>query len=411
MKVKEQNVPVLRFPGFDGEWAEERLENFAKVIDCKHRTPPYVETGIPVISPGTINWGELDYDSPTKRVTEEEYQALMDHCTPVYGDMVFSRNQSIGVASILLKNRKFVLGQDTVLIQTKIGEPFFVYYGLQTYSTQTLIQKLSGGSTFSRINLKDIRGLRIMVAPIEQEQQKIASFLTAVDSKIEQLSKKKALLGQYKKGMMQKLFSQELRFKDEQGNDFPDWKEKALGEMCNFIKDGTHGTHKDDNSSELLLLSAKNIKNGRIIIHDADRRISKKEFDSILKNYKLRSKDILLSIVGTIGNVALFDGNEKIAFQRSVAFFRLLSDMPEFIFQQMVGEKFQRELNRRKVISAQPGIYLGDLKKILMITPCQKEQQKIANFLSSIDKKITLISTELNHAQSFKKSLLQQMFV
>src|SRR5690606_32908300 len=78
---------------------------------------------------------------------------------------------------------------------------------------------------------QDIKSAKFSI-PRPEEQQKIASFLTAIDERIQLLQKKKAKLEKYKKGVMQKLFSQDIRFKDEHGNDFPDWEEKRLGEIC-----------------------------------------------------------------------------------------------------------------------------------------------------------------------------------
>ena len=247
--------------------------------------------------------------------------------------------------------------------------------------------------------------------PTLPEQRKISDFLTAVDGRISQLTEKKALLEKYKKGVMQQLFSQAIRFKDDHGNDFPDWEEKKLGEACSFIKDGTHGTHPDDDTSDYLLLSAKNIKNGKVTLDQTDRRISEKEYGSIYKNYALERGDILLTVVGTIGRVAIYKDEAKIAFQRSVAFLRFDEDSPNFMYQQFCHEFFQKALLRRQVTSAQPGIYLGDIAKISVFFPCADEQTKIANFLSAIDRKIESVATQITETQTFKRGLLQQMFV
>jgi type I restriction enzyme S subunit len=251
-----------------------------------------------------------------------------------------------------------------------------------------------------------------LFAPQKAEQTKIASFLSNVDEKISQLTQKHQLLSQYKQGMMQKLFSQQIRFKADDGSEFGEWEITSIKDAVSFIKDGTHGTHQDDPSSNLFLLSAKNLQNGKIVIDDKDRKINQKEFDSIYKNYKLQDGDILLSVVGTIGRVAIFkDYYESYAFQRSVAFMRFKKALPEFIYQLFLAKDFQNELLVRQVVSAQPGIYLGDLSKIDIKLPCLEEQTKIANFLSAIDQKIEVVAQQIEQAKTWKKGLLQQMFV
>lgn len=267
------------------------------------------------------------------------------------------------------------------------------------------------GTAQPKLNKEVCKNIPVKL-PSVVEQQKIASFLSAVDQKINQLQRKKELLQAYKKGMMQQLFSQKLKFKDEDGNDFPEWEEKKLGEITSLIKDGTHGTHRDVPNSDYYLLSAKNIIDGKLLITDSDRTISKDEFDKIYKNYSLKSGDILLSVVGTIGRVMVFKGQQNIAFQRSVAFFRFPDFNSKFISYLMDSNDFQNELDRKKVVSAQPGIYLGDLSKIKMLLPKSiEEQTKIATFLSALDAKIDTVSTAINQTQDFKKGLLQQMFV
>jgi type I restriction enzyme S subunit len=187
-------------------WAESNLDPLCKVIDCKHRTPSYIEEGIPLVSPGTIKWGAIDLKTPSKRVSEEEYQSLMDHCTVDIGDLVLSRNQSVGVVSYIDKNEKFVLGQDTVLIKPVSIKSKYLYFSLQSTEVQRKIIRLSGGSTFSRINLKDIRKLKLKTPPIE-EQTKIAEILSTWDKAINTLEKVIGTCENQKKGLIQKLLA------------------------------------------------------------------------------------------------------------------------------------------------------------------------------------------------------------
>ncbi|WP_457644721.1 restriction endonuclease subunit S [Persephonella sp.] len=199
----------------------------------------------------------------------------------------------------------------------------------------------------------------------------------------------------------------ELRFpefKDE-------WIEIKIVERTSLIKDGTHVTHKESPNSGYYLLSAKNIKDGKIVLTDNEREISRNDFNQIFNSYKLKKGDILLSIVGTIGNVAIYNiDNLNIAFQRSVAILRFNKDYPKFIFQLFLTPIFQKELNKSKVVSVQAGIYLNDLSKIkIHIPPTLKEQKKIADFLSLIDEKIQLQSQKIEKLENYKKGLMQKL--
>jgi type I restriction enzyme S subunit len=137
------------------------LSEIAKVIDCKHRTPKYSEQGVPIISPGNIQWGELVFDN-CKRTTFEEYTDLMNHCSVEPWDLVVGRNQSFGIASYVVET-EFAIGQDTVLVQATHCDKKYLYLAFQSRFVQNQIAQLSLGSTFKRINLESIRKLRFPV--------------------------------------------------------------------------------------------------------------------------------------------------------------------------------------------------------------------------------------------------------
>ena len=158
-----------------------------------------------------------------------------------------------------------------------------------------------------------------------------------------------------------------------------------------LLKDGTHGTHKDYPSGPLLL-SAKNIKNGRVYYDETDRRISYKDFEKIHSNFKLQVGDVLLTIVGSIGETALLQNTFGLTFQRSVAFLRVTDNIiPEFLMSEINTSRFKNELENRKSTSAQPGIYLGDLGEIpVFISKNLDEQLKIGSYFDSLNHLITL---------------------
>lgn len=169
------------------------------------------------------------------------------------------------------------------------------------------------------------------------------------------------------------------------------WEQRKLGELLDFLKDGTHGTHIDSKNGPFLL-SAKNIKNGKLIIDlSSDRRISEKDYQSIISSFHPVAGDVLMTIVGTIGDCCILEKPDRVAFQRSVAFLRC-SEMLDnrFLISAIATDWFQRSLRVRKSVSAQPGVYLGDIAYIPMAIPTFSEQQRIGAFFHDFDDLITL---------------------
>ena len=189
------------------------------------------------------------------------------------------------------------------------------------------------------------------------------------------------------------------------------WEQRKLGEALAFLKDGTHGTHADADDGPLLL-SAKNIKDGTIKWDGTDRRISQEEYDKIHSNFSLKAGDVLLTIVGSIGETAILRDSNGLTFQRSVAFLRPKNDISsEFLYSEIQTATFQKELESRKSTSAQPGIYLGDLAEIpVYYSRSLDEQAKIGDYFSNLDNLITLHQRKCDEMKELKKYMLQNMF-
>ncbi len=242
------------------------------------------------------------------------------------------------------------------------------------------------------------------------EQQKIAAFLSSVDTKIEQLNKKKSLLEQYKKGLMQKLFSQEIRFKDEQGEEYPDWEEKQLSDVFERMT-----TKNKINNKNVLTISAQ-----RGLVKQTD-----------FFNHSVASKDLtgyyLLAKDGFAYNKSYSKGYPMGAIKRLTSFesgvvstlyicFRARTESNLVFFDHLFNSGYQ---NKHLHQITQEGarnhgllnIAIGDFFALPLLLPSKLEQQKIAVFLSAIDQKIEFVTEQLNQAQAFKKGLLQQMFI
>lgn len=368
-------------------WNIFPLDQVSTIIDCKHRTPKYVKEGVPLISPGSIKWGPIDLDSPTKRVTNEEYVSLMDHCSVDIGDLVLSRNQSVGIASYVDKSEPFVLGQDTVLVKPNDCDASYLFYNLQSVNTQKTVFKLAGGSTFSRINLGEIRKLKSIYPPLP-EQRKIAQILSTWDRGIATTEKLIDASKQQKKALMQQLLTGKKRLLDpETGKAFEgEWEEVHLSNIAT-IKKGK-------------ALSSKNLITGNYPVIAGGKSSPYSHIDFTHENI------ITVSASGAYAGYVSYHPYKIWASDCSVVKEKSGYYLG-FIFQWL-------QLNQIRIYfmqsgGAQPHIYPKDLEVLKLRIPDFEEQQKVASVLTAADKDIELLEAMLTHFKQEKKALMQQL--
>ena len=234
------------------------------------------------------------------------------------------------------------------------------------------------------------------------EQNKLASFLSSVDEKISQLTQKHQLLSQYKQGMMQKLFSQQIRFKADDGSEFSEWSFSKLNNYINESKDKS----KYQDEYDVLTSSRKGLIKQTEYFEDS--RLADRDnigFNIIKQNeitYRSRSDDGLfffnLNKLGITGIISTYYPviNMKNSDNR---FFHAYLNF------------HKHEYVKYAVGTSQLVLSLNELRNMKFYIPCLAEQTKIANFLSAIDQKIEIAAQQIEQAKQWKKGLLQQMFV
>jgi len=398
------HIPQLRFPGFSGVWRENRLGNIARIFDGTHQTPKYVENGIPFYSVEHITANQFD---DTKYISEEVFERENMRVKLEREDILMTRIGNIGMAKYIDWNVNASFYVSLALI--KKNESFnskFLSQLIHSPNFQRQLWKRTIHVAFpQKINLGEI-GKCESILPTKPEQQKIAAFLTTVDNKIEQLSKKQELLGEYKKGLMQQIFSQAIRFKADDGSDFPDWEEKRLEDVAEIVGGGTPPTAVEKYwNGNIQWFTPTEIKSKYIV--NSKRTITQVGLDT--SSAKLLPKGTLLfssrATVGEVG-IAVQECTTNQGFQ---SFIVNKNNDSEFLYNWIIKNK--KEFIRRASGSTFLEIGKSEIKKIKLHIPALPEQTKIANFLSSVDNKIEQVGKQLDESKQFKKALLQQMFV
>ena len=290
-------------------------------------------------------------------------------------------------------------------------DPYWLASYLITPKIKFRLKELATGTSGSMKNISQSSFMSIkLCAPKLQEQQKIASFLTSVDSKISQLTEKHRLLKEYKKGVMQQIFSQQLRFKDEDGKVFPEWKFVPLNKLANKQSQ----KNRDKTVKEVLTNSAKH----GILLQSSyfDKEIAKEDntdnyhvvdVDDFVYNPRIS----VLAPVGPIGRNKVIRGVMSPLY--SVFRFNNLVELDfiEHFFNGATWHKYMHSVANFGARHDRMNISSSDLMSLPCPYPCLEEQQKIAQFLQSIEKKADAVAQQVEQTKQFKKGLLQQMFV
>lgn len=404
-----RKVPKLRFKEFTDEWEEKKLGEISEIYDGIHQTPNYVEKGIKFVSVEDIK----DIENTNKFITEEDFEKGFK-IKPQKDDILMTRITAgvIGATYIVKNNYPLAYYVSLALIRKKekIDVNFLSQNINSKYFKKELNKRIIHVAFPKKINLGDIGECTIKITKL-QEQEKIDNFLTSVDKKISLTEEKLELFREYKKGVMQKIFSQELRFKDGNGNDYPEWEEKKLGEVFERIieKNVENNTNVLTISAQYGLISQVDFFNKSVAGKD------------LSKYYLLQKGDFAYNKsysngypMGAIKKLKFY---EKGIVSTLYICFRLKNKKYSTNYFEQYFESKKIDKNIQEI--AQEGarnhgllnISVQDFFNIYIPFPLLEEQQKIADFLSSIDSKIENIEKELEGLKEFKKGLLQQMFV
>ncbi|MDM1551640.1 restriction endonuclease subunit S [Empedobacter falsenii] len=410
--MEKQLQPKLRFPEFDGEWNIKKLKEVFERVASKNKNN--LNQNVLTISgkKGLINQFEY-YNNQYASKDLSNYYLISKN------DFAYNKSYSsgypYGAIKSLSKYDNGVLSPLYICFRGRdINTQFYTQFFESTYFNHELYKIcVEGARNHGLLNvaIEDFFSSHIPITSLP-EQQKIADYLSTIDSKITLLEEKKTELSRYKKAMMQKLFSQEIRFKDENGNDFSDWEKVQLKDILIEHKEKNKGDKYDE------VLSVAKMKGVINQIEHLGRSYSAEKIDhykvinpfdivytksptsgfpfGIIKQNKLNRSGVLSPLY------AVFKPKTK--YLGMILHDIFLSEVETYNYLVPLvqkGAKNTMNINNDEFLKG---------KKYSLPTS-EKEQQKIADFLSAIDESIDKVSEQIKETQSFKKAMLQQMFV
>ena len=365
-----KNVPNLRFKEFSGEWESLKISETLKIKHGREQKKIQVNDGrYPILATG----GEIGRTN-----------------TPLYDKESVLIGRKGTIDKPMYMNNPFWTVDTLFYSEIKNNMvPKFIFYKFQNIHWR----KYCEASGVPSLSASTIEGIKYNIPKLE-EQEKIATFFSLIDKKIELQTEKVEELKNYKKGLMQKIFSQELRFKGFSG----EWESKKIGSICEIImgQSPSSACYNEDKIGLPLIQGNADIKNRKTFprVYTSD----------ITKTCDVG--DIIMSVRAPVG--AISRSLHHACIGRGVCSIKPKQNS-EFIYQFLLN--YENKWSRISQGSTFESINSFDITSTNIVLPLKEEQEKIASFFSLIDKKLELEMEKLEQLQEYKKGLLQQMFI
>ena len=422
------NVPKLRFKDENkADYPDWQFANFGDVFTFKSTNSYSREClNYEIGTTKNIHYGDIHtkfktlFDINNEKVPFVNSDISLDKVnTEAFcrvGDLVIAdasedyKDIGKSIEIINLNNQAVIAGLHTFLARPAIGllSTGFMGYAMQSTAVRLQVMTIAQGTKILSISTGRLAKVQIPLPKVE-EQQKIADFLSAVDEKITALTAQKTALTQYKQGMMQRIFAQTLRFKDDNGVEYPEWDIKTLGELA---KKST-SKNKDESVKTVFTNSAVQGIVNQLDFFDKD--IANQ---NNLANYYIVEKNDFVynpriskfAPVGPIKRNHLGTG----VMSPLYTVFRFNEGnlgFMSYLFDTAIWHDYMFSIANFGVRFDRMNISQADFFEMPIAYPCIEEQTKIAQFLTELDDKINAVDAQIQSAQQWKQGLLQQMFI
>ena len=407
--TEHTNTPELRFPEFKDEWKLQKLGNLAQFSKGKSLSKKDLNiNGNPCILYGELytKYGAILNKVYSKTSTQND-------------SLVFSkRNQilipssgetdiDIATATAIDTDVKIAIGGDLNIITPINSDGRFISLYINGKGKYNLAKYAQGKSVVHLYN-SDIKKLNFYLPTNMAEQKKIGDFFSKLDRQIELEEEKLELLEQQKRGYMQKIFSRELRFKDDNGNDYPDWEMKKLGNIANIVGGGTPSTKKSEYwDGNINWFSPVEIGD-KEFVSTSQRRITEKGLEKSSAKV-LPIGTVLFTSRAGIGKTAILS-KEATTNQGFQSIVPKENDLDSYFLYSMTSI-LKRDAEKVGAGSTFSEVSRKQMEQIKLLIPILKEQKQIGRLFQIINRKINKQIHKIELLKQRKKGLLQKMFV
>ncbi|MGB7472945.1 restriction endonuclease subunit S [Trichococcus sp.] len=406
MSSKKYKTPAIRFKGFTDNWEQRKLRDLAESFNYGLNASAIEFDGenkyirITDIDDKSHKFIQSGLTTPNAELSNADDYLLKE------GDILFARTgASVGKTYQYerLDGKVYYAG---FLIRARIKSEFdtsFIFQNTLTERYKNFIKITSQRSGQPGVNAQEYANFSILV-PTREEQVTLGDFFKQLDTAIALHQRQLDNYKELKKAMLQKIFNQELRFKDQDGNDYPDWDEKKMGEIAK-IRTGYTPPRKDKNNfgGDIIWISVADMKTK--YIYDTKEYLSEKD---VREAKWIEADTLIMSFKLSVGVLAIT--KIKCMSNEAIANFKWKNDITnnEYMYAYLSSQDISTYGN-----NASQGISLNNesLRKIRVPVPCKEEQQKIAEFFTLLDKKVESVKKGVELFKEQKKVFMQQMFL
>ncbi len=407
---QKENIPELRVPGFSDEWKEKKLGKLYDITSSKRVfQDEWTKEGVPFYRAREIvKLSKNNYVDNQLFISLEMYNSYKEkYGAPCKNDLLVTGVGTIGRLYLVGDDNKFYF-KDGNIVWFKNKNLVLSQFIKYQFETRKIRKQISDSAAITTVATYTIDAAKktFVYVPAEKEQKKIAGFLGAVDEWVENLKEQKEFIELYKKGIMQKIFSQKIRFPEFSDN----WQEKKLGEIFKAERGRALSKEKisEKGENECILYGELYTTYDEVIF-----KIKSKT--NIEEGLISKKGDLLIPSSTTTTGIDLANitalNKENVLLGGDIIILRSREKIDNIFYAYYLSDYRKHDIAKYAQGVTIIHLYYNHFKNVIIDLPSLEEQKKIANFLTSLDKMIESKQQQITQAQTWKKGLMQRMFV